>query len=144
MNNPYVSKTWKDRESEYPTRRELAYTDPETLLPATLQVTVTRDEGTITEVGDPFSASNMNGFESRINTAFSALAPAGFVEVSGTLTAGSTGLILMDASITTGSTIDIFTEKYGLSPETVTVSSGQVSMTFEAQDSNIGVKVRVY
>lgn len=144
MNNPYVSKTWKDRDSEYPTRRELAYTDPETLLPATLQVTVTRDEGTITEVGDPFSASNMNGLESRINSAISALAPAGFTEVSGTLTAGSTSLTLSDASITTSSTLDFFTEKYGLSPEAVVVASGSVTLTFEAQDSDLGVKVRVY
>lgn len=144
MNNPYVSKTWKDRVSEYPTRRELAYIDPETSLPTTLQVTVTRDEGTITEVGDPFASSVMNGLESRINTAIAALAPAGFVEVSGTLTTGSTSLTLSDASITTSSTLDIFTEKYGLSPEAVAVASGSVTMTFEAQDSNIGVKVRVY
>lgn len=144
MNNPYVSKTWKDRDSEYPTRRELAYIDPETSLPATLQVTVTRDEGTITEVGDPFAATTMNGLESRINTAFSALAPAGFTELTATLPAGSFILIISDASITTSSTFDIFTEKYGLSPESVTVSSGSISMTFEAQDSNIGVKVRVY
>ena len=144
MNNPYVSKTWKDRDSEYPTRRELAYIDPETSLPATLQVTVTRDEGTITEVGDPFAATTMNGLESRINTAFAALAPAGFTELTGTLAAGSFILIINDASITTSSTIDIFTEKYGFSPESVTVSSGSISMAFEPQDTNIGVKVRVY
>lgn len=144
MNNPYVSKTWKDRDSEYPTRRELAYTDPETLLPATLQVTVTRDEGTITEVGDPFSASNMNGFESRINTAFSALAPAGFVTVSGTLTTGSTSLTLSDASITTSSEIDVWVDTFGVNPENVVVASGSVTLTFEAQESDLGVKVRVY
>lgn len=144
MNNPYVSRTWVDRDSEYPTRRLLSYTDPETLQPATLQVTVTRDEGTITKVGDPWAASNTNGWESRINAAFAALAPAGFIEVSGTLTAGSTSLTLSDASITTSSTLDFFTEKYGLSPETVAVASGSVTLTFEAQDSNIGVKVRVY
>ena len=144
MNNPYVSSTWKDRDSEYPTRRELAYIDPETSLPTTLQVTVTRDEGTITEVGTPFAASNMNGLESRINNAFNALAPAGFVTVSGTLTTGSTALTLSDASITTSSEIDVWVDTFGVNPENVVVASGSVTLTFEAQESDLGVKVRVY
>ena len=144
MINPYVSKTWKDRDSEYPTRRELAYTDPETSLPTTLQVTVTRDEGTITEVGDAFSATNMNGLESRINTAISALAPAGFTELSSTLTAGQTGLTFNNVAITTASTFDFFTSIYGVSPETVSVSAGELDLTFEAQASNMDVKVRIY
>lgn len=144
MNNPYVSKTWKDRDSEYPTRRELAYIDPETSLPTTLQVTVTRDEGTITEVGDPFAATTMNGLEGRISNAFNALAPAGFVVVSGTLTAGSTTLTLSDASITTASEVDIWVDTFGVNPESVVVSAGSITMTFEALDADLGVKVRVY
>lgn len=144
MNNPYVSKTWKDRDSEYPTRRELAYIDPETSLPATLQVTVTRDEGTITEVGDPFAATTMNGLESRINTAFNALAPAGFVTVSGTLTTGSTTLTLSDASITTASEVDVWVDTFGVNPTNVVVASGSVTLTFDALEADLGVKVRVY
>lgn len=144
MNNPYVSKTWVDRDSEYPTRRLLDYIDPETLQPAQLQVTVTRDEGIITEVGDPFSASNMNGMESRINAAISALAPAGFVTVSGTLTTGSTTLTLSDAAITTTSEVDIWVDTFGVNPTDVVVASGSMTLTFEAQESDLGVKVRVY
>ena len=144
MNNPYVSRTWVDRDSEYPTRRLLSYTDPETLQPATLQVTVTRDEGTITEVGDPWAASNTNGWESRINAAFAALAPAGFVTVSGTLTTGSTTLTLSDVAITTSSEIDVWVDTFGVNPENVVVASGSVTLTFEAQESDLGVKVRVY
>lgn len=144
MNNPYVSKTWKDRDSEYPTRRELAYIDPETSLPATLQVTVTRDEGTITEVGDPFAATTMNGLESRINTAFAALAPAGFTELTTTVYTGGVDAVFVDASITTSSTVDVFTDKFGVNPTNIVLGSGIMTVTFERQESNLGVKVRVW
>lgn len=140
ISNPYVSKTWVDRQSEYPTRRIL--TDTTTL--ETQQVTVTRDEGTVTEVGDAWDSTNMNAMESRINTAIGALAACGFTEVSGTLAIGSTSLVLSDASITTSSTIDVFVDVWGVSPETVVVATGSVTLTFEAQESALGVKVRVY
>lgn len=140
ISNPYVSRTWKDRISEYPTRRIL--TDTTTL--ETQQVTVTRDEGTVTEAGDNWDASNLNGMESRINSAFNTLAACGFVEVTGTLLAGSTTLVLSDASITSASTLDVFTDVYGVSPADMVASTGSVTLTFEAQESDLGVKVRVY
>lgn len=140
ISNPYVSRTWKDRISEYPTRRIL--TDTTTL--ETQQVTVTRDEGTVTEAGDNWDASNLNGMESRINSAFSALSACGFVEVTGTLLAGATSLVLSDASITSTSTLDVFTDVYGVSPTDMVASTGSVTLTFEAQESDLGVKVRVY
>ena len=140
ISNPYVSRTWKDRISEYPTRRIL--TDTTTL--ETQQVTVTRDEGTVTEAGDNWDASNLNGMESRINSAFSALSACGFVEVTGTLLAGTTTLVLSDASITSTSTLDVFTDVYGASPTDMVASTGSVTLTFEAQESDLGVKVRVY
>lgn len=140
ISNPYVSRTWKDRISEYPTRRIL--TDTTTL--ETQQVTVTRDEGTVTEAGDNWDASNLNGMESRINSAFSALSACGFVEVTGTLLAGTTTLVLSDASITSTSTLDAFTDVYGVSPTDMVASTGSVTLTFEAQESDLGVKVRVY
>lgn len=140
ISNPYVSRTWKDRISEYPTRRIL--TDTTTL--ETQQVTVTRDEGTVTEAGDNWDASNLNGMESRINSAFSALSACGFVEVTGTLLAGTTTLVLSDASITSTSTLDVFTDVYGISPTDMVATTGSVTLTFEAQESDLGVKVRVY
>ena len=140
MNNPYIGKTWVDRVSEYPTRRIL--TDTTTL--TTSQVTVTRDEGTVTEQGDAWDAYNMNNMESRINTAFSALAPAGFVEVVGTLSAGTTSLVLTDVSITTTSDFDFYTSVYGVSPTAVAVDAGELTLTFDAQESAVDVKVRVY
>ena len=65
------------------------------------------------------------------------------VDISGTLFAGSTSIGFLDAAITTSSVIDIYTDKYGVSPESVTVSTGRIDMTFEAQASDLGVKVRV-
>lgn len=140
ISNPYVSRTWKNRISEYPTRRIL--TDTTTL--ETQQVTVTRDEGTVTEAGDNWDASNLNGMESRISSAFSALSACGFVEVTGTLLAGTTTLVLSDASITSTRTLDVFTDVYGVSPTDMVASTGSVTLTFEAQESDLGVKVRVY
>lgn len=65
------------------------------------------------------------------------------VEVSGTLTAGSTSLTLSDASITTTSTIDIYTSVFGIQPTNAVVATGSITLTFLAQASDITVKVRV-
>jgi hypothetical protein len=58
-----VQKTWVDRISEYPNRRTIN----DGVI--TKQVTVARDEGTVTEAGDAFNASNMNDLEQRISDA---------------------------------------------------------------------------
>ena len=68
---------------------------------------------------------------------------APWVEVTGSLSAGTTSITLADASITTSSTIDFFTSIYGVNPTNVSVSTGSVTLTFEAQASNMDVKVRV-
>lgn len=64
------------------------------------------------------------------------------IEVSGTLTAGSASITLSDEHITTDSTIDIYTSD-GTEWNGVTVTTGVVVITFDAQASDIGVKVRV-
>ena len=69
---------------------------------------------------------------------------ASYTDVTGTLTAGSTTLTLSDASITTSSTLDFYTSVYGVNPTAVSISTGSVTLTFEAQLSNIDVKVRVW
>ena len=56
-------KKWIDRFSEYPNRRQLTKAD------GTIeQVTVTRDEGTVSKEGDKFNASTMNDLENRISS----------------------------------------------------------------------------
>ena len=60
----FITKLWKDRQSEFPNRRTLTKEDQSTEL-----VTVTRSEGVISEEGDAFSAENMNDLETRIKNA---------------------------------------------------------------------------
>ena len=69
----FAKKTWKDRIAEFPTRRRLTKEDNTSEL-----VTVAREEGTLSQEGDAFSADNMNDLESRID--------AEFTEVNGKLT----------------------------------------------------------
>lgn len=61
----FVKKTWKDRIVQYANRRLLTKSGGEVE-----QVTVTRDEGAISEAGDQFNASNMNDLENRVKDAF--------------------------------------------------------------------------
>ena len=59
------------------------------------------------------------------------------------LTAGQTTVTISDASIAIGSMVEVFTDVYGLEPENVSVTAGQVVCTFLAQASDISVKVKV-
>ena len=65
----FKQKTWKDRISEHPTRRTLTDVSNNT----TKTFDVAREEGTISQKGDPYSAANMNDLESRIANGFSTL-----------------------------------------------------------------------
>lgn len=56
----YAKKVWKDRQTEYPTRRRLSPTGTEDVYD------VSRDEGLVIEEGDAFSAANMNDLEDRV------------------------------------------------------------------------------
>ena len=71
--------TWKDREVQFPNRRQLTNEDTGDV---TIQ-TVVRSEGTITNEGDPFSAERMNNLETRIKAECDAL-EAGFASVQTT------------------------------------------------------------
>lgn len=65
----FKQKTWNDRISEHPTRRTLTDVSNNT----TKTVDVAREEGTISQEGDAFSAANMNDLEGRIADGFSTL-----------------------------------------------------------------------
>ncbi len=60
-----------------------------------------------------------------------------------TLTAGDTTITITDSQIAIGSTINIFTDVYGLEPTNVVVTAGQIVLTFDAQGVDIHVKVKV-
>ena len=74
----WVKKIWKNRTTEFPTRRTLMKEDGSSEI-----VTVTRNEGTVSEEGDAFDADTMNNLEERID--------AGFTEVNGKLEKNSLG-----------------------------------------------------
>ena len=65
------------------------------------------------------------------------------IELNGNLAAGSTTLILSDENITINSTIDIYTNVYGISPKNVTVEDGQITLEFKALDNDLKIKVVV-
>lgn len=69
---------------------------------------------------------------------------AGYVDVIGTLVAGQTSITLSDASILTTSTLDFYTDTYGVNPTAVSVSTGSITLTFAVQQNDLGVKVRVW
>lgn len=77
----FVKKTWKDRIVQYANRRLLTKSGGEVE-----QVTVTRDEGTISEAGDQFNASNMNDLEQRVDDGFDDLNAADLPITSGSAT----------------------------------------------------------
>lgn len=65
----FAKKTWKDRLVEFAGRRSLTKVSgsADGLI---MIVDVARNEGNISQVGDTFSADNMNGLEQRISDAF--------------------------------------------------------------------------
>lgn len=66
------------------------------------------------------------------------------VTLTGTLTAGETTLALADASITENSSIDVYTSVYGVNPTAITVASRTMTLTFDAQEADVNVKVRCF
>jgi hypothetical protein len=63
-------------------------------------------------------------------------------ELTATLTAGSTALTFTDTSITSDTIVDnVLTSVYGVIPEDMTISNGSLTLTFEEQATDIGVKV---
>ena len=67
-----------------------------------------------------------------------------FEIVRGTLTAGQTSVTLTASkAVAATALIDVFADVYGLNPSTVTVAGAAVTLTFEAQASDVAVAVRI-
>lgn len=63
-------------------------------------------------------------------------------ELTGFLPQGQTTLMFTDAGITSNTIVDnILTSVYGVTPEDMTISNGSLTLTFDAQANDIGVKV---
>ncbi len=65
------------------------------------------------------------------------------VNLYATLTAGSTSITISNSAIKNNSTIDVYTDVFGINPTNIVVTDGQIVLSFNAQLSDIGVKVRV-
>lgn len=64
--------------------------------------------------------------------------------VTGTLTAGQTSITLNSVDITADSVLDAYTSIYGVNPLTMLASAGEVTLTFNAQatDMTVGVEIK--
>lgn len=63
--------------------------------------------------------------------------------VTGTLEAGQTSITISDASITTDSLFDVYVDIDGVSYNSITIANGSVTLTFDAQSSNMRVAILV-
>lgn len=64
--------------------------------------------------------------------------------LTSTLTAGSTSLVFSNQAITTNSTLeDIYASVFGIFPTNAVFASGSLTLTFEAQSSDVDIKVRI-
>ena len=95
----FLKKIWTDRASEHPSRRMLTNEDNTTNV-----VTVTRYEGTVSQQGDAFSATNMNDLEDRVE--------AGFDELSVDLNELNSDLTWKTATLTPVATFGSFHGEY--------------------------------
>lgn len=67
-----------------------------------------------------------------------------FEIVRGTLTAGQTSVALTASkSIAATALIDVFADVYGLNPSAVSVAGAVITLTFDAQASDVAVAVRI-
>lgn len=77
-------------------------------------------------------------------TIFGAINELAGVVLSGTLTAGQTSITFTDASITDSSTLaNLWINVFGVYPTDIVIATGSITLTFESQSSDIGVKVRI-
>lgn len=76
-----------------------------------------------------------------VYSAISSLSPA--LELIDTLTAGSTTLVISDVRILASSTVDIYTDVFGVNPTNAVLSDGYITLTFDIQENDLGVKVRI-
>ena len=60
--------------------------------------------------------------------------------LTATLTAGETTLEITSEAIKTTSTVDLYTDVYGINPTNATVADGSLTLTFKAQTKDISVK----
>ena len=66
-----------------------------------------------------------------------------WIDIQGTLLVGNTSVTLNNPSIKNTSNFEFFTDVFGVCPTNVSVSNGSITLTFDEQANDLGVKVRV-
>lgn len=74
----------------------------------------------------------------------SMITPLSFIDLTDTLTAGETSIEFEDDSITTNSKIFPMTSIYGVNPTAITTINGKCTLTFDMQENDVSVCIRVY
>lgn len=121
----FVTKTWKDRLVEFAGRRKLK----NVATGAEMIVDVSRNEGTVSQAGDAFSAANMNNLEQRIKNEFDALGNS----VNQCFTSVSSGKTLVAAAITDKGVSTAATATYQVMANnirSIPVGGGGAKLTF--------------
>lgn len=95
----FKKKTWLGRIAEYPNRRRLTKEDGSSEL-----VTVSREEGQISQEGDAFSPDNFNDLEKRISDGFDDVNQSKLSDISGSMISAS-NLVTIDAGKTADFTV---------------------------------------
>lgn len=91
------------------------------------------------------TADDVQSAIDEIQAEIDALPVSGSTEVQrGTLTAGSTTVALQfSANVGATDLVDIYTDTYGVNPTAVAIATDTITLTFEAQASNVAVAVKV-
>lgn len=86
---------------------------------------------------------NSGTSESESTTKFDDSSPVIKASIEKTLNAGTTSLAFTDSSIGSDSIIDVYSNTFGVDPTDITRSGTTLTLTFEAQSSNVKIRLVV-
>ena len=67
-----------------------------------------------------------------------------YTDLIDTLHSGTTTITFIHARITLDSTLNFYTDRYGINPSNVFISAGRIRLTFPALSYDLKVKVRIW
>lgn len=93
-------------------------------------------------VSQILTAYSLNALNTTSKNIVGAVNELNGTKLTGTLTAGSTSITFSDASITSTSLIEVYNDA-GIGWESITATTGSVTITFEEQAADLAVEVIV-
>lgn len=131
----FEKKTWKNRQSEFPTRRTL------TPVPGEANTyDVTRSEGAIAETGDAFNEDNMNDLEERVEAGFNSIDPGIIFDVLSIwdLAVGESTIVKREDDIVSASSSDSTKASVTFDGKVLTITgvgAGSCTITIDGTDT---------